>query len=66
MRNVYGSKTFNKFQIFEGRQHFSPDLREKRQLTYKILKECRVAIANVVGLVDLSSIVQIIILRFRT
>ena len=34
--------------------------------SYKILKEIRAAIASVVGLVYLSSNLQIIILRFRT
>ena len=29
MRTVYGSKTFNKFQIFEGSQYFSPDFGER-------------------------------------
>ena len=32
MRTVCSSKTFNKFQTFEGSQYFSPDLREKGSL----------------------------------
>ena len=39
---------------------------EKKAASYKILKEIRAAIARVVGLVYLSSNLQIIILRFRT
>ena len=38
----------------------------KRQLTCEVLKEIRVAIAIVVGLVDVSLNLQITILRFRT
>ena len=66
MRTVCGSKALNKFQTFEGSQYFSSELREKKQLTYKISKEIRVAIASVVGLDNLSSNLQIIILRVTT
>ena len=38
----------------------------KRQLSYKILNEIRIAIASVVELVDLDSNLKIIILPFRT
>ena len=39
---------------------------DKKQLTYKISKETRIAIASVVGLDNLSSNLQIIILRLIT
>ena len=32
MKTVCGRKTFNKFQIFDGIQYFSPDLIEKDSL----------------------------------
>ena len=41
-----------------------PLISEKRQITYKILKGCRVAKASVVGLFNLCSNLQIIILCF--
>ena len=66
MRTACGSKTLNKFQTFEGSQSFSPDLREKKQFTYKISKERRIAIASIVGLENLKSNVRIIILRLIT
>ena len=65
MRTVCGSKTFNKFQTFEGKKHFSP-IFEKKSASYKILKEIRAAVASVVGFVYLSSNLQIIIFFFRT
>ena len=55
MRTVCGSKTFNKFQTFEGSQYVSPDLGE-RHLTYKISKERRIAIASIVAATLLFSI----------
>ena len=65
MRTVCGRKTFNKFQTFERCQHFSP-YHKKKSASYKVLKEIKAAIASVVGLVYLSSNLQIIILHFRT
>ena len=56
MRTVCDSKVLNKFQTFEEGQYFSPDLTEKKQLTYEISKKRRIAIASVVGLDNLSSI----------
>ena len=47
MRTVCSTKARNKFQTFEGKLYFSPDLRQK-QFTYKISKE-RIAIASAVG-----------------
>ena len=66
MRTVCGSKALNKFHTFEGSQYFSPDLREKKQLSYEISKERIIAIASVVGLDNLSSNIQIIILCLIT
>ena len=60
MRAVCGSKALYKFQIFEESQYISPD---KKQLTKKISKKRRIAIASAVGLDNLSSNLQIIILR---
>ena len=65
MRTVCGSKALNKFQTFEWSQYFSPDLRQK-QLTYKISKERRIAIASVAGLDNLSSNLGIIKLYLIT
>ena len=65
MRNVGGSKTFNKFQTFE-RSQFSLLILEKKIASYKKFKNIRAAIASVIGLVYLRSNLQIIILRFRT
>ena len=50
----------------EESQDFSCDFRYKKQLTYKISKERRIAIASVVGLDNLSLNLWIIILRFIT
>ena len=57
MTTVCGSKAVNKFQTFE---------ESLKQLTYKISKERRVAIASVVGLGNLSSNLRIIILLLIT
>ena len=48
MRTACGSKALNKFRTSERSQYFSPDLREKKLLTYKISKERRIAIASAV------------------
>ena len=63
---VCGSKTFNKFQTFEGNQYFSPDFRKKKQLTYKTSKERNIAIASVVELDNMSSNLRIIMLSLIT
>ena len=62
MRIVCGSKALNIFQAFEG---FLLIL-DKKQLTYIISEERRIAIASVVGLDNLSSNLWIIILRSIT
>ena len=64
MRTVCSTKARNKFQTFEGKLYFSPDLRQK-QFTYKISKE-RIAIASAVGLDNLSSNLRIFILGLIT
>ena len=66
MRNVYDSKTFNKFQILERSQYFPVSLKEKDSFLIKLLKESRVAIASVEKLGNHSSTLQVIILCFIT
>ena len=58
---VIEKRSFANFQTFERSRHFSPYLRA----SYKILQKIRAAVASVVGLVYLSSNLQIIILCFR-
>ena len=60
MRTVCGSKILN--EILKGVSTFLLILDKKTRLTYKISKERRIAIASVVGLDNLSSNLQIIIL----
>ena len=55
MRTVCASKVLKKLQTFEGSHYFSPNLRDKKQLTYKISKERAIAITSVLGLDHLSS-----------
>ena len=65
MGTACGSKALKKFQAFEGVSNFLLIL-DKKQLTYKISKERRIAIASVVGLDNLGSDLRIIILRSIT
>ena len=66
MRTVCDSNALNKLQTFEESQYFSPDLRERNQLTYNISEERRIAIASAVGLDNMNSNLRIILLRLIT
>ena len=66
MGTVCASKGLKKLQNFEGSHCLSPDLREKKQPTYKNSKERSIAIASVLGLDNLSSYLWIMILGFIT
>ena len=59
------AKLLTNFKHLKGISTFLPIL-EKKATSYKTLKKVRAAIASAVGLVYLSSNLQIIILRFRT
>ena len=58
-------KLLTNFKHLKGVSIFLPILK-KKSASYKVLKEIKAAIASVVGLVYLSSNLQIIILHFRT
>ena len=65
-RELYkAAKRLKNFKHLKGVSTFLLIL-EKKTASYKILQEIRTAIARVVGLVYLSSNLQIIILRLRT
>ena len=59
------AKLLTNFKHLKGVSTF-PLILYKKQLTYKISKERRIAIASVVGLDNLSSYLQIIILHLIT
>ena len=62
MRMYVAAKLLTNFKHLKGASTFIPIL-DKKQLTCKISKERRIAIASVVGLDNLSSNLRIIILR---
>ena len=66
MITVCVSRALSKLRTSEWSHYFSPDLREKKQLTYKISKERGIAIASIFGLDNLSSNLRIMILGLVT